>query len=321
MFVCVQNPPGFPTMSRCSPHFPRDATGIRWPAARPCRRRCTWMCSEEVSAVALESRWQQFVEHKFFHVETGKHQCFWCRNLDETGSYNLQSEIFFWCFAWSTNVGEPVEMGGQRFCLILTKESIQMVCSVTEWRSDLWTCKFSQALPKMQMESFLFFSVMNNVACYNHPIYFWLISRPAGRILNPKRFMIHWRRHDEQKGNLRGLRRRKMNGWSKKTSATSVCLCKELPSDTDLQPTIRSSQHHMTSCYVKPGHATASQHITTFCFTVLQNFQKIFASSSFIWESLPRNAFWEIWAWNVHLAFPEVSQDVFIFMFFFRFKL
>ena len=145
-----------------------------------------------------------------------------------------------------------------------------------------------------------------------------MISRPAGQIPNSKRFMIHWRRHDEQKGNLRGLRRRKMNGWSKKTSATLVCLCKELPSYPDLQPTIRSPQHHMTSCYFLARSRPSITAHHYLCFTVLQNFQKIFASSSFIWESLPRNAFWEIWARDVHLAFLEFSQDVFIFMFFFE---
>ena len=60
--LAVQNPP--PAFRVKNRH-----AGIRWPAARPCRRRCTWMCSEEVSAVALEARSVFLWEAQgFFHV-------------------------------------------------------------------------------------------------------------------------------------------------------------------------------------------------------------------------------------------------------------
>ena len=157
MFVCVQNPPAFRRFFRFFPDFPhtfRETPQVFVDRQHGHVGGDVLGCARRKFQLLRSKLVRSLCGAQVFHVETGKTSMFWCRIIDGTGSYNLQSEMFFWCFAWSTNVGESVEMGGQRFCLILTKESIQMVCSVTEWRSDLWTCKFSQVLPKMQMMFF-----------------------------------------------------------------------------------------------------------------------------------------------------------------------
>ncbi len=83
---------------------------------------------------------------------TAKHQCFWCgQNIDEKQDPAICKVRVFWCFSPEV---PRMFFGGQLFCLILlTKESIQMACSVTEWRSDPWTaCKFGQPVwPKIQI--------------------------------------------------------------------------------------------------------------------------------------------------------------------------
>ena len=107
-----------------------------------------------------------------------------------------------------------------------------------------------------------------------------------------------------------------MNGWSKKTSATSVCLCRKLPSDPDLRPTIRSPQHHMTSCHVKPGHAPASQHITTFVSPFCR-ISKRFLPLQVSFEKVSHEMRFESWARNVHLAFLEVFAGILSFHVFF----
>lgn len=250
-FGCVQNPPG---LSDDCPDARYSLTGRTAMSEEMYLDVLggSFSCCARISLAAFVG------STMFFHVETGKHRCFDAELLMKQDCTIWKVRFFFGCFAWSTNVGEPVEMGGQRFCAWFWPRKASRWYAV--WPSEDPICELASLVKLYRRCRWSFFSIVHVII-----ILFILIDQQAGQIPNSKRFIYplatSWRTKRKPQGVFgaekwtAGRRRPRQHRFVCVGNFQVIQICNQQ---------IRSPQHHMTSCCIKPGHARASQHITTF---------------------------------------------------------